>query len=132
MTDPSAVPERPESHGWLRRPELDQTDGVAWETPIGDVHFHPRRAFDPSVPPDNRHFATEAVLTAMVLHAAQISAPGIEAIALQLVEPDETGCNWRVAALLTGSAEPNEARRAVTDAVASYRLFWRMAADHGL
>jgi hypothetical protein len=59
MTSPGPVPETPESHGWLRRPELDQHNGVAWETPGGDVHFHPRGAFDHSLPQDNRHFATE-------------------------------------------------------------------------
>jgi hypothetical protein len=63
------------------------------------------------------------MLTAMVFHAAEIAAPGIKAITLQFGEPDETGCNWRLAALLTGSAEPGEARKAVADAVASHRLF---------
>jgi hypothetical protein len=37
-------PEVPESHGWLRRSELDQPDAQAWEMPDGRLRLAPPRS----------------------------------------------------------------------------------------
>ena len=35
----SPCPEMPESYGWLRRSDLDQNEGEAWELPDGEIRL---------------------------------------------------------------------------------------------
>ena len=129
----------PESFGWLRRPELDETSGRAWEKPDGDVVFHPRSAGPLTVSHRRKastplafapgYYACRSTLTAMILHAARLQAPGIAAVGLRFVEPDIYGINWRVAGIAFGSADVALARKAVAHAASVYRLFWVMVTD---
>ena len=130
----------PDSFGWLRRPELDRLEGLAWETPAGNVMFHRRdagalrvrrndrsAAVQPSL--TSEHFVSQTTLTAMVLHAARISAPAIEAITLRFAKPNRDGINWTLADFVHGLADYGSAREAIIEAVSIYRLFWIMVPD---
>ena len=130
----------PDSFGWLRRPELDRPEGLAWETPAGNVMFHRRdagalrvrrndrsAAVQPSL--TSEHFVSQTTLTAMVLHAARISAPAIEAITLRFAKPNRDGINWTLADFVHGLADYDSARAAIIEAVSIYRLFWIMVPD---
>ena len=129
----------PESYGWLRRLELDDRASDAWEKPNGDIVFHPRSARPLVVSPATKastplalaagYFAHQSTLTAMILHAARLQAPGIAAIGLRFPEPDSFGINWRVAGTAFGSADVALARKAIAHAASVYRLFWVMVTD---
>ncbi len=46
-----ARPVAPESFGWLRRSDLDQTDREAWELPDGEIRLTGRDEGQGGIPP---------------------------------------------------------------------------------
>lgn len=77
----------------------------------------------------DRHIG-ETTLAAMVLHAARGTAPALAGVTLCYTPAAGDDPTWELAGITYGAvADHAAAQRAVTEAVAVYRLFWIMVPD---
>ena len=65
----------------------------------------------------------------MVVHGARGRAPGLAGVILRYVPAGADEANWDLAGIEFGTADHDQARRAVAEAVAAYRLHWIMVPD---